>query len=256
MIFHQFYSTVFGIFKNMASFPELVHGVFLRRAKVLPDAADRLNIGINSGSDPLESAENREAVSSCLGGVQLLFLSQVHGCDIRVLNSEEAVTSDIYDPPTADGFVADRKGIGLAIGSADCQAVILYDPTRRVIANVHAGWRGSIGNILGKCIETMKSDFQTSPADLIAAIGPSLGPCCAEFIHYRAEIPKIYWPYKTRHNLFNFWQISHDQLTEAGVPEAHIEWSGICTKCNPHLFFSYRHAGESGRFATVIGLKQ
>ena len=85
----------------------------------------------------------------------------------------------------ADAMITDVPGMGLMIKQADCQAVILFDPRKNVIANVHCGWRGNVKNILGRVVHLMEQRFHCKAEDLVAAIGPSLGPCCAEFITYR-----------------------------------------------------------------------
>ena len=89
----------------------------------------------------------------------------------------------------------------------------------------------------------------------MAGIGPSLGPCCAQFIHYEQEIPEAYWMYQTRPYYFDLWQLSRDQLIAAGVLGEHITLAGICTSCRTDLFFSYRKEKTTGRFATVIALR-
>ena len=137
----------------------------------------------------------------------------------------------------ADAVISDCPNIGLTISAADCQAVMLYDPSRKVIANIHSGWRGSIQNIIGHTVNKMVDVFGCRAAELFAGIGPSLGPCCAEFINYRDEIPELYWPYRISNNHFDFWAISRDQLIEAGLPGRQIETGGICTKCDTARFF-------------------
>jgi copper oxidase (laccase) domain-containing protein len=131
---------------------------------------------------------------------------------------------------------------------------MLFDATRRVVANIHSGWRSSIKNIAGQTVQAMRKHFECHPADIIAGIGPSLGPCCAEFVNYRKEIPENFWPYKTANDHFDFWAISCDQLADAGVLQKNIEVSNVCTRCNTEIFFSYRGEGQTGRFASVIGL--
>jgi len=120
---------------------------------------------------------------------------------------------------------------------------------------VHSGWRGSIQNIIGRTVEMMKQLFDCNPGLIQAGIGPSLGPCCAEFINYKDEIPKAHWSYKDSNDHFDFWSISRDQLLHAGVPAKNIELSRICTRCRTREFFSYRAEKNTGRFAAVIGLK-
>jgi purine-nucleoside/S-methyl-5'-thioadenosine phosphorylase / adenosine deaminase len=122
------------------------------------------------------------------------------------------------------------------------------------VANIHSGWRGSVGNIIGRTIQVMTSEYSSRPRELVCGVGPSLGPCCAEFVNYRKEIHESFWRYRRPGDYFDFWKISRDQLLTAGVPRGHICVSGICTKCNPHLFFSYRRDSKTGRFATVVGI--
>jgi copper oxidase (laccase) domain-containing protein len=130
---------------------------------------------------------------------------------------------------------------------------MLVDPVRRVAANIHSGWRGSIVDIAGAGVETMHREFGCDPEEILACVSPSLGPCCAEFVHYEKEIPEHLWPYRDRDRRFDFWAMTRDQLLARGLQARNIEISGICTRCRPDLFFSYRHAPVTGRFASVIG---
>ena len=248
MRFRRKNGIIYLTFANLEQFPELTHAVFTRLGGASTPPFDSLNIAGNSGDDPSAVLQNRRTIAGCLGGANMYYLSQVHGIHIVIPD-----TNDL-NPPEADGAITDKTGIMLVVQAADCQSVLIYDSKNKVVANLHAGWKGSTGNIIGKCIGIMKSRFNSEPESVLAAIGPSLGPCCAEFINYKKEIPKQFLQYKDEKNRFNFWQISHDQLTEGGVPAENIEWANICTKCNTHLFFSYRHANETGRFASVAGL--
>ena len=91
--------------------------------------------------------------------------------------------------------------------------------------------------------------------NILAGIGPSLGPCCGEFVNYRKELPEGFWKYGDDANRFDFWAVSRDQLTASGVREKNIHLSRLCTKCRTDLFFSYRGEGTTGRFMAVIGLE-
>jgi YfiH family protein len=152
-------------------------------------------------------------------------------------------------------MVTDQTEKYLVIQVADCQSVLMYEPTRQVVANVHCGWRGSIHNIIGRSVDVMIQNFGCRPGDIRVGIGPSLGPCCAEFINYKAEIPKELWGYRDSNNRFDFWAISTEQLMKTGVLEKNIESSQLCTHCHTEEFFSYRAEKTTGRFAAVIGLK-
>jgi YfiH family protein len=153
-------------------------------------------------------------------------------------------------------MITDIPSIALMIKQADCQGVILYDPIKIVFAVVHCGWRGNVHNILGSVIERMISDFKCVEADIFAAIGPSLGPCCAEFTSYREIFPDEFRQYIVGKHHFNLWEISRSQLLTAGLDETRIEITEICTRCNTEMFYSYRAEGVTGRFATVAMLRE
>lgn len=253
MQFHRKNGLLFLKFENLSRFPEVVHGTFTRLGGQSRGTLASLNIGNNIGDTPRVVDQNRHAIAGALDSSDLFFLSQVHGTDI-VLADNDRLSGKAPGPPESDGVISGMPGRMLVIQVADCQSVMLHDPVTKAVANIHSGWRGSIGNIIGKCIEAMQRHFGADPADLVAGIGPSLGPCCAEFIHYETEIPEAFWKYRDSENRFDFWQASHDQLQGRGVLPENIECSNICTRCNPHLFFSYRHDKMTGRFASVIGL--
>lgn len=237
-------------FPNLTDFSELRHAVFSRRDGCSRKPYRSLNTSFSVGDTPDRVDRNRESIRHCLEATELVFARQVHGTDVAVVSGPQDGR-----PPQADALVAAAQGRYLTIQVADCQAVMVYDPVRRVVANIHSGWRGSIGNIIGRTLQAMTAAFGTAAGDLVAGIGPSLGPCCAEFVHYRKEIPRSFWPYKNADHHFNFWAVSHDQLCEAGVPTEHIFTSQLCTRCHTDRFFSYRGEGTTGRFATVIGLR-
>ena len=142
------------------------------------------------------------------------------------------------------------------IQQADCQAVLLFDPVRNVAAAVHCGWRGSVANILEKVVYRMISGFGVSPEELLVAISPSLGPCCAEFVNYKKELPVAFRSFKVQEDYFDFWRISKHQLVSAGVIEENITVTGSCTCCSKD-YFSYRRSsrisdGVTGRNCSVI----
>jgi copper oxidase (laccase) domain-containing protein len=124
-----------------------------------------------------------------------------------------------------------------------------------VVAAIHSGWRGSVANIIGRTVAAMVETYGARPERMVAGIGPSLGPCCAEFIHYRQEMPEPLWRYKDDGCHFDFWRLSRDQLRAAGVADRRIETCGLCTRCRTDLFYSYRGEKTTGRFAAVIGLR-
>ncbi len=248
--------TVFQ-FPALNALAGIQHGVFLREVRNHGRTTD-LDLGLRCGASDSAVWENRRRVRSFFGTGTMVFARQVHGARIAVWDDKQIDTH----PPAGDfvyldgdALVTNVKDQLLFIQVADCQSVIIVDPERKVVANIHSGWRGSIQNIVGRTVGLMVQRFDCRAEDLLCAIGPSLGPCCAEFIHYREEIPPQYWDYGDRRHYFDFWRMTADQLTASGVQAKNISSSNICTRCNAHLFFSYRAARNTGRFAAVVTLR-
>jgi len=252
MILREKNGISFFQFPNLSEFPDIRHGVFTRKSGHSRPPFKGLNVGLSIGDDKENVMMNRQAVSGCLGAGALVFAKQVHGIDVIVFDKNNPEGTSGCN--SGDAFVTDIPGRMLVIKAADCQPVLLFDPVRKVVANIHSGWRGSIKNIIGHTVDIMDEKFNSVPHNLFAAVGPSLGPCCAEFKNYKKEIPKEFWVYRNGTCYFDFWAISHDQLCEKGVPSGNIHISRLCTSCNTDLFFSYRKEGTTGRFAAVIGL--
>jgi hypothetical protein len=217
-----------------------------------------MNLSLGVGDDPQAVAANRRRLHRLTGGGVHLYTRQNHGSSIRVVSRSAKRRAETIQTPRepADALITDVPGIRLLIQTADCQAVMLFDPQKRVVANIHCGWRGSVANIIGRTVSRMAAQFGCDPGRMTAAIGPSLGPCCAEFINYNAELPQALWPFRVGPHHFDFWRISRHQLVAAGLPEAHVHHAAMCTRCNPHLFFSYRAARKTGRFAALIGMDE
>jgi len=229
----------------------LFHGTFNRYGGVSPSPWNSNNVSFGLGDSYENVCANREQIKKALDFKLLVSTKQVHGSRVYTVNKRPAEDLKIDD---FDALVTNVPDIGLMIQQADCQAVFLFDPEKKAIGIAHVGWRGTVVDIIYKTIFTMSQEFATEPADLIAAISPSLGPCCAEFINYRAELPVSLHGYQVRPNHFDFWAISRDQLCAVGVRPENIHTAGICTCCNQD-YFSYRRDRETGRFASVIGIR-
>jgi len=237
----------------LAAFPEVVHGFFLRQGGGSPEPFHSLNLSFAVGDQRPLVVQNRDLVRQVLGLTALVSATQVHGCrESLVTRGKAAADGEI---PDADILITLQPGWGLLIKQADCQAVMLYDPVRRVAANVHCGWRGQVQNVLGAAVTRLQATFGSRPEDLVAAISPSLGPCCAEFRNFRQEFPPGLWSYQVRPTYFDLWALSRDQLTAAGLKPQQIDIAGLCTRCRGDQFFSYRREHRTGRQGAVIGLR-
>ncbi|MDR1677353.1 MAG: polyphenol oxidase family protein [Deltaproteobacteria bacterium] len=240
---------VYYTFNILAKYPELRHGVMTRRG---PQGQD-WTFSYQYQDEPKIVNTNIETACNILGLKPAAFVLQNHGTNTLILAPHE-----IYRPQRPEdvfqGFDAIISGFGhsMMIKLADCQGLIVYDPISRTLALVHSGWRGSVQNIIGKTIKTMTRVFKLDPKNFLACCSPSLGPCCAEFINYRTELPEYFWEFKNDNDYFDFTAISRRQLLKAGLIEDNIEFSGLCTRCSDE-FYSYRR-GENGRFAVIAGV--
>ena len=236
-------------FEQFNDDPHITHGVFMRHGGVSPPPFDSLNVGCSTGDSREHLVRNQELIQEALGLPVIARVTQVHGDEVIVVDDNvPGMTAQ------ADALLTNRPGMTLMVQIADCQSVLLYEPQSRVIANIHCGWRGSLLNLIGRTME-QAAVLGAEPSRMIAAVGPSLGPCCAEYRDHEKMFPREWQKYHVGRNYFDFWAITRDQLTAAGVNPGSIEVAGICTKCSTKDFFSYRSQAVTGRFASVIGLR-
>ena len=236
-------------FPGLSQFNSLSHRVFTRHYGYSNHPCKSLNISYAVGDDPASVEQNLNLIHHNIKADSLIHMNQQHGKTVITLRGWKETASDrVFD---ADACITNVPSIAIMVKQADCQGVILFDPEKKVVAVVHSGWKGSVLDILGETVKRMHSDFDCSPLNILAAIGPSLGPCCAEFKTWRDIFPEHFKKHMAGEYNFNFWSISEMQLVNAGLKRDNIERAGICTKCRTDLFFSYRGEGITGRFATV-----
>ena len=160
-----------------AKFPWLVHGFSTRQGGVSPlDGENVLNLSFTEWDTRENVAKNRTAFQTSVSAKSLALapLKQVHSDVIQIFRAvPEAAT-------VGDASATAIPGLLLAIQTADCVPILLVDPRTRAIAAIHAGWRGTLARITQKTVGAMHREFGSRPQDLLAAIGPSIGPCCYE----------------------------------------------------------------------------
>lgn len=194
---------------------------------------------------------------------RLMRSRQVHGRTVRVL-ARGTVGAEAYrEQPDADALVSNEPGVALAVVVADCVPILLADPRTGTAAAVHAGWRGTCAGIVGTTLAAMGALSGVQPSDLVAAIGPSIGPCCYEVggevreafrqaVH--AGVDSDRWFSHADGSLrLDLWRANRDQLRRAGVPESQIFTCALCTSTHRDLFPSHRADRErAGRMAAAI----
>ncbi|MGE3191312.1 MAG: peptidoglycan editing factor PgeF [Vicinamibacterales bacterium] len=198
---------------------------------------------------------------------RVMRVTQVHGCAVRVLARGQVPDGASADRPDADALVSDAPGLALAVMTADCVPVLLADPITGAAGAVHAGWRGVAGRVLWAAIKAMQDHFGAEPADLVAAVGPSIRACCYEVgEELMAEFQKAGESARNTDRWFSRVEGAppgkfrldlpgavRDQLIWAGLRPGHIGGSGLCTRCHPEVFDSYRRDGAAaGRMAALV----
>jgi YfiH family protein len=235
-----------------------VHAVFTRIGGTsLPPFAS-LNVGQLVGDDPLRVQENHERVFSTLGIQKdaVVTARQVHGARVAVVGTD--ARGRII--PSTDALITQSPNTYLMMRFADCLPLMLCDSRRSAVALVHCGWRGVLAGVVEHAVQALQRSAGSRPATLIAAVGPSIGPCCYEvgpdvirlvrqvFGRKDGLLPRQ--PNGRRH--FDLPAAVRTKLLATGVQQ--IEESQICTACHVDEFYSHRaESGRTGRFAALIG---
>lgn len=191
----------------------------------------------------------------------MLSVKQVHGTDALVV--DRALTSSDRFSGGWDALVTDQRGIMVAVRTADCVPVLLHDPKRKVVAAVHAGWRGAVAGIVGKTISVMEARFGTVPDHLQISIGPSAGVCCYEvdqtvldkLPEACPDVRRVIRGQRGGKAHLDLKMLIKEQARSAGIREDSITCVNLCTICHEELFFSYRREGKvMGTMVSAIGL--
>ncbi len=233
----------FFSFQTLSRYDGLVHGIFLKKTA----SGNLLDY-----TTPVSKSQ----INKALGFRFVAEARQIHGTGVAVFPDDFIDHSGNFRIPEADAIVTTSSGVLLMIKTADCIPVLLHEPQRSLVAAIHCGWRGLAAGIIEKTISIITRTFDADPSCLAAGIGPSLGPCCAEFINFKKEFPEELHGYRRKSYRFDLWQAVSDKMNALGIPEKNIENSFICTRCNTHLLYSYRAGHATPRFASVIGLKR
>lgn len=211
--------------------------------------------------DTRDTLNNRRIFLAGLGidSRDLVCAKQVHGVNISCVGDNDKGKGALaWDSGLAqtDGLITDKVGVPLAIFTADCLSIYLYEPQLGVIALVHAGWRGTKAGILARTLALMQDRFKIPGGNLLAGFGPAIRSCCYEV---GEEFRKLFdYGLSKADNRYHLDLIALNkkQLLEAGISENHISDSGICTSCSNKEFFSFRREGEScARMMSVAMLK-
>lgn len=250
---------------DIAAAPATVQGFTTRHEGVSRPPYNSLNLGTNTDDQPHNVEGNRSILARTFGITQdvLVTVRQNHGSDILAIDAPNDDYSHFLEIE-ADAILTNQPGIMIGVTVADCVPILLFDPVKRVVGAVHAGWQGSAAQITRQAVKGMEQLFGSRAQNLQAAIGPCIGPCC-----YEVDQPVkdgfiangMAWEQIAENAGPGKWRLdmalaNRMQLEEAGVPVAAIQSSGMCVCCHRELFFSYRRDnGETGRQMGFIMLQ-
>ncbi len=250
----------FYTFKTFERYDELIHAVTTKSS----DHAYQFSLALHTGEDEKTIIDNRKMISSLLANknnLHFIVANQTHSDNIKVIEAKktkgwESLEDAVED---CDALVSNEKNVVLTILTADCVPVLLFDREKKVIAAVHAGWKGTKEKIVVKTVLKMKEIYGCESKDIIAGVAPSIGACCYEVgedvAKYFFDTPDAFTKLGKKYML-DLPFINKQQLLAVGLLEENIEMSGVCTACEVDRFFSYRkEQGCSGRFMSMIGMQ-
>jgi hypothetical protein len=243
----------------------LSHAFGTRIGGASKDEYKSLNVSFREGDEEFRVLANWDKLSTAfeIPMENFLVLNQVHGDRIFVIKPHGEYFHS-REQLNYDAIVTNRPNIAICIKTADCVPVFIADPVKKVIAAVHAGWRGSALAITGKVVRLMKSQYGSEARDLLAAIGPSIGACCyevdaaaADAFQSHGQSESFLRPGRTKNRwMLDLAEVNRTQLLAEGVNDAYIEKAGLCTKCRPDVFFSHRGSGGvTGRQINFMMIK-
>ena len=241
------------------SYPGLLHGFIGRRGGRSVGAYAGLNVSLRVG-DEMQAVKNNICDIKHAVGIhdgRIVTMRQVHGDGIV----EVADTSG-KEAGEADAMVTRERETYLGILTADCVPILLVAPKRKVVAVVHAGWRGTLAGIGLKMVRRFQEKYDIAAADIEAALGPSIGACCYEIQDDVSRPLLEQWGTRADSSLerrksgcfLDLRRLNRDILENAGVPRTRVYEIGPCTSCAKDEFFSYRRErAETGRQLSFIG---
>lgn len=254
-------------FPALSAFPELRHGFSTRRGGVSCGIYESMNLSFGRGDSEEAVRENfrRMCLATEIPFDTLSMPKQTHSTTIRIATASDCGNGLDREIPfdSADGQITSEPGVALVVFCSDCTPIYLYDPVRKAIGLSHAGWRGTVAEMAGKTVTAMKDTFGCEPENLIAVIGPSIGPECFEVGDEVAEefadvfgAETIQRQYGIRPHV-DLQKANRLSMIRAGMNPDRIIVSGLCTKCHSDLLFSHRAtAGKRGGNAGFLMIRK
>ena len=252
-------------------FTDIVHGFSTRLGGVSEGIYASMNLSFTRGDEDAAVYENYRRFATALGFSErdIVTSDQTHTANVRIVTEEDRGNGITKPRPytDVDGMITNVRGLVLATFYADCVPLYFVDPVHHAIGLSHSGWRGTVAKIGAVTIQKMQETYGTDPADVYAAIGPSICQECYEvsedvILEFQKSFAPKHWEklfYEKENGKYqlNLWEANKIIFTEAGITEKHISMPGICTCCNPEFLFSHRAShGKRGNLGAFLGLKK
>jgi hypothetical protein len=244
-------------FKNLSKHKNCTHLI----TKKDNTQAHNFSLALHTGEEPKKIIANRTAIAKNFPNMHFIVANQTHSDNIVIIKEKHTTwlsSQEEHAIENCDALISNQTDIMLTILTADCVPILLFDPKQKVVAAIHAGWKGTQQQIALKTVKKMQEEFNTNPKDILAGVAPSIGRCCYEVdwnVAQHFENIENAYDKKADKYMLDLPYINKLQLLNAALVEENIELSNICTACEVEDYFSYRKEGGcSGRFMSMIGL--
>ena len=269
MTAHEQNGVVYYTFPSFDAVPFVRHGFSTRLGGVSTGIFESMNLSYTRGDEAAAVRENFDRFCRAVGvdSENAVVSAQEHHTVIYNATAADRGRGVTRERGYADidGLLTDEPNVVLFTQYADCVPLLFVDPVRRVVGTSHAGWRGTAAQIGAVTVERMCADYGCRREDILAAIAPSIGPCCFEVdAPVITEFQKLslfdegcYQPVSEDKMLINLWEVNRRTLVRVGVRPEHITVTDLCTKCHPDVFWSHRvTGGQRGSLAACIAIHE
>ena len=257
-------------FPQLEAQTDFVHAFSSRIGGVSEGEFASMNLSFSRGDVPERVKENYRRFAAAVGfdDARIVCSDQTHTNHVREVSEADCGKGYLRekDYTDVDGLVTNVPGVVLATFYADCVPLYFVDPVHKAVGLSHSGWRGTVSDIASETVGKMQELYGSDPAELLAAIGPSICQSCYEVSEdvieqFRAQYDERLWPslfYKKENGKYqlNLWEACRRNMLRAGILPQHIEVTDICTCCNPQILFSHRAShGRRGNLGAFLGIR-
>ncbi len=262
---------LFLTFPSLMRIPFLIHGFSTRLGGVSEHEFSTMNLSFTRGDNSEAVKENYNRIAAAIGfSVEDLVLAdQKHTTNVRLVTGKDRGKgfSREKDYQGVDALITNDEDVILTGLFADCVPIYFVDPVHRAVGLAHSGWRGTVNDIAGETVKAMTKAFSSDPADLIAAIGPSICRDCYEVDSDVIDVVKKNFPSDFWSDLFeekeggkfqfDLWETCRFNLLQSGMKPENIAVTDLCTCCNSSLLFSHRASkGKRGNLGAFVGIRR